>query len=148
MITCDSEGYVLSLSELFKGSANASIVDPRVYVQKLLEDDEIEFVAIFHNHPSGQTEPSPEDQQVTKRLVEISKDLEIDLLDHYIVGKDNIYSFALSYEDSIHSNLNEEYFHSINSKNKHNKKYGKQLSLNSFVKEYDRGKKKLANGKN
>lgn len=53
LITCNSEGDVLSLSELFKGSANASIVDPRVYTQKVLEDDEVAYVAVFHNHPSG-----------------------------------------------------------------------------------------------
>lgn len=53
MIMCDSSGMVLSLSELFKGSVNSSVVDPRVYVQKVLGDTEIAFTAIFHNHPSG-----------------------------------------------------------------------------------------------
>ncbi|KIU10062.1 DNA repair protein RadC [Bacillus subtilis] len=48
-------------------------------------------IIVGHNHPSGLTEPSKEDIEVTKRLVEAGKLMGIELLDHIIVG-DNRYT--------------------------------------------------------
>jgi DNA repair protein RadC len=41
---------------------------------------------VCHNHPSGDAVPSPEDLEVTKQLVEAGKVLEIEVLDHIIIG--------------------------------------------------------------
>jgi DNA repair protein RadC len=46
-----------------------------------------------HNHPSGDTTPSPEDKQFTRELADAGKILGVRLLDHIILG-DNFYSFA------------------------------------------------------
>ena len=48
----------------------------------------------FHNHPSGDPEPSQEDFRITERLVEVWKLVGIPVLDHVIVGGDNYTSFA------------------------------------------------------
>ncbi len=48
---------------------------------------------IVHNHPSGDTQPSEDDLEITKRLVEAGKILGIDVVDHIIVAKDNYFSF-------------------------------------------------------
>ena len=43
-------------------------------------------IIVAHNHPSGDPDPSPEDIEVTKRLIKAGNILEIDVLDHIIVG--------------------------------------------------------------
>ncbi len=50
----------------------------------------------MHNHPSGNTEPSKVDEDVTNRLNETGKLLKIKIMDHVIIGKDNYYSFRES----------------------------------------------------
>lgn len=53
VIACDSDGKVVSLNELFKGSPNASIVDKKVFTKELLSGEDVSKIAVFHNHPSG-----------------------------------------------------------------------------------------------
>ena len=50
-------------------------------------------VILVHNHPSGDPQPSPDDFEITKRLVEAGVVLGIPVLDHVIIGKDSWYSF-------------------------------------------------------
>lgn len=45
-------------------------------------------ILVAHNHPSGLSEPSPEDIHVTKRLVEAGRIMGIELIDHLIIGDD------------------------------------------------------------
>src|SRR5699024_11367125 len=54
--------------------------------------EDVSKVAVFHNHPSGKPEPSLEDMNVTKGLKKVSEKLDIQLLDHFIVGKRNVFS--------------------------------------------------------
>ncbi len=49
---------------------------------------------ILHNHPSGNPEPSIEDIEATKHLYSIAKELDIDVVDHLIIGRNKFYSFA------------------------------------------------------
>ncbi|MDP2918272.1 MAG: JAB domain-containing protein, partial [bacterium] len=50
-------------------------------------------IIIAHNHPSGDTEPSGEDLEITKRLSEAGKIMGIDVLDHVIITKSKTFSF-------------------------------------------------------
>jgi DNA repair protein RadC len=43
-------------------------------------------VIVFHNHPSGDPEPSPEDVSVTRNIIEAGKLLDVDVMDHIIIG--------------------------------------------------------------
>ncbi|HHT20803.1 MAG TPA: hypothetical protein GXZ74_05150 [Tissierellia bacterium] len=77
------------------GTINTSIVHPREVFRNAIRNN---VVAIFvsHNHPSGDTAPSAEDIQVTKRLVEAGKIIGIPVLDHVIVSSydvENHFSF-------------------------------------------------------
>src|SRR5699024_537366 len=72
VIACDEDGRMVSVNELFKGSPNASIVDKKVFAKEILSRDDIAKVAVFHNHPSGNPEPSMEDMKVTKGLKSLS----------------------------------------------------------------------------
>ncbi|WP_029421719.1 JAB domain-containing protein [Alicyclobacillus macrosporangiidus] len=67
------------------GILDASIVHPReVFKPAILSN--ASSVIVGHNHPSGDPEPSPEDEAVTRRLVEAGKILGIDVLDHIVIG--------------------------------------------------------------
>lgn len=73
------------------GSLNASIVHPRE-VMKMAILSNAASIIVFHNHPSGNPTPSPEDIAVTKRLADAGKIIGIDLLDHIIIGENTFLS--------------------------------------------------------
>ena len=51
-------------------------------------------IILIHNHPSGNPTPSVEDELITKKIKEMAECLEIEFIDHLIVGKHCFYSFA------------------------------------------------------
>jgi DNA repair protein RadC len=68
------------------GTINATLVSPReVYKAALLAN--AYRIVLVHNHPSGQVDPSLEDRQLTDVLVKAGKILDIEVLDHVIVGR-------------------------------------------------------------
>lgn len=74
------------------GTLNQSLVHPREVFKKAIVASANNIV-LLHNHPSGDTNPSKEDELVTKRLVEVGEIVGIEVLDHLIVGSGNFYSF-------------------------------------------------------
>ena len=75
-----------------EGSINNVAIYPRKLI-KLALDNHAAALILVHNHPSGNTDPSDVDKEITKSLVKISKDLEIKVLDHIIVSKHSYFSF-------------------------------------------------------
>ena len=74
------------------GSLSATTVHPReVYKPAILASAAALIVA--HNHPSGDPRPSLEDEKLTRNLAEAGQILDIELLDHIIVGSDSFHSF-------------------------------------------------------
>ena len=67
------------------GSLNKAIVHPREVFKTAILSNAANVIA-FHNHPSGDTEPSQQDIQLTNRLYEAGELLGIKLLDHLIIG--------------------------------------------------------------
>ena len=67
--------------------------DVRVILKKMLWLNAVQ-VALVHNHPSGQTNPSNEDKAVTAALKKATDTMNIRLIDHVIIGKNGYYSFA------------------------------------------------------
>jgi DNA repair protein RadC len=86
----DSRGHVIKVSEISIGSLEASIVHPREVFREAMSASAASVVLV-HNHPSGDPEPSNEDIQITKRLVEVGELVGIDVLDHVIIG-DNTFT--------------------------------------------------------
>jgi DNA repair protein RadC len=75
-----------------QGLVNRTIVHPReVFAAPIT--DRAAAICIAHNHPSGNLEPSNEDMDITKRLVEAGDILGIPVLDHIIFSKNGFYSF-------------------------------------------------------
>jgi DNA repair protein RadC len=69
------------------GSAVASIVDPIQIFKAALMTRNCQAYILFHNHPSGDPEPSEEDIRITKRLQEGGQILNMPMLDHIIIAK-------------------------------------------------------------
>lgn len=76
---------VLHKQTIFIGSLNSSIVHPREIFREAVKRSAASIICA-HNHPSGNPTPSPEDIEVTDRLVEAGAIIGIELLDHLIIG--------------------------------------------------------------
>jgi len=74
------------------GSLNANLVHPREVFEPAVRHTAAQII-IAHNHPSGDPEPSEDDLEVTKRLIEAGKILGIEIIDHIIVAKNSFLSF-------------------------------------------------------
>jgi DNA repair protein RadC len=81
-----------SVAEVSIGSLDASIVHPREVFAEAIKN-KAASVIFSHNHPSGDPEPSEDDIEITKRLVEAGKILGIEVVDHIIVTKNDFSSF-------------------------------------------------------
>lgn len=83
----DTKLNAISYETVSIGDLNSSIVHPReVFKAAILAN--ADRIAIIHNHPSGDTDPSREDIAITKRLEEAGELLNIKLIDHVIIGND------------------------------------------------------------
>ncbi len=75
------------------GGINATIADRRLILATALASASV-GILVSHNHPSGNLTPSQPDLDLTKKLKEGAKILDIQLLDHIIITKNGYYSFA------------------------------------------------------
>ena len=91
-LALSTKNHVIAVLPVSNGSLNASIVHPRELFQRVILANAASVI-ICHNHPSGSPDPSPEDIQLTKRLVEAGELLDIPILDHVILGYGRYYSF-------------------------------------------------------
>jgi DNA repair protein RadC len=87
----NTKNHVIAKETLSIGSLNASIVHPREVFRAAIKRSSASIVCA-HNHPSGDPTPSPEDIQITKRLVDVGTLIGIDVLDHLVIGHDCFYS--------------------------------------------------------
>jgi len=89
----NGQHQVLSTEGLFEGSLTTSAVYPREVITRVIELGSA-AILIAHNHPSGLTTPSSSDRAVTKKLQTALASIDVDLLDHIIIGGADHYSFA------------------------------------------------------
>jgi DNA repair protein RadC len=85
-ILLDAKNQVMRTAEIHIGTLTMSVVGAREVFREAIRDG-ASAIIVAHNHPSGDPEPSPEDIQVTRQLVEIGKMLDIPVLDHVIIGE-------------------------------------------------------------
>jgi len=86
IILLDIKNKVIDTIELSKGSINASVVDPREVIKEATLKSASSIILV-HNHPSGDTEPSTDDINITKKIKEACDIVGIKVLDHIIIGK-------------------------------------------------------------
>lgn len=76
-----------------EGGITGTVADPRIILRRALEEDAVNLI-LCHNHPSGSLKPSRADEQLTAKIKEAAKFLDITVLDHIIVSDDGFFSFA------------------------------------------------------
>lgn len=85
VLLLDRRNHVLDIAEIYKGSVNSAQV--RIgEVFKIAIRRNSPAIIIAHNHPSGDPTPSPDDVAVTRALVQAGKLLDIEVLDHIVIG--------------------------------------------------------------
>jgi DNA repair protein RadC len=82
----------LKVSPISSGTIDSSYADPRdVFREAILEG--ASFILLFHNHPSGDPTPSPDDHKLTDRFFRAGKLVGVELLDHIILADNRYYSY-------------------------------------------------------
>ncbi|MCK4222494.1 MAG: DNA repair protein RadC [Dehalococcoidia bacterium] len=91
----NAQNQVLAVEDLFEGTLTASAVYPREVMKKAIEH-KAASVIFAHNHPSGNPEPSENDKQITRDLIVAARTMQVEVLDHIVVGenRDRYFSFA------------------------------------------------------
>ena len=84
---------VLGIYPLSKGGVSGTVVDAKLVFSVALKCNASSIVMV-HNHPSGNLKPSEADLRLTKKLKEAGTYLDVMLLDHIIITKNDYYSFA------------------------------------------------------
>lgn len=85
IVLLDTRYHLLRIEEVSLGSLNESIAHPREIFRPALIYSAFAIIVV-HNHPSGDPSPSDADHRLTRRLAEAAKLLQINLLDHIIIG--------------------------------------------------------------
>lgn len=89
----DNQHRVIAYKELFRGTIDGASVYPREVVKEALSVNAAAMI-IAHNHPSGVAEPSQADEHITQRLKDALEMMGIRLLDHLVIGSEDIVSLA------------------------------------------------------
>lgn len=84
---------LIKSSPMFRGTIDAAAVYPREVIKEALQVNAASVI-LYHNHPSGNPEPSSADQALTRQLKETLGIVGIRVLDHIVIGGDKTVSFA------------------------------------------------------
>lgn len=95
VVFLDSQHKVLAFEDVFRGTLDGAAIYPREIV-KLCINHNAGAVILHHPHPSGVCEPSAADRRITERLQSALALIDVRVLDHFITGNGESYSFAES----------------------------------------------------
>lgn len=79
--------------QISRGGIAGTVVDSKLIYSLVLEHKASGMI-LFHNHPSGNLQPSDADKNLTTKICQIAKVLEVQILDHIIAGEEKYFSFA------------------------------------------------------
>lgn len=89
----DTRHHIIACEDLFFGTIDGAEVHPREVVRRAMQLNTAAIIC-FHNHPSGNTEPSAADRSVTNRLKQALALVDIRLLDHIVISAQGFCSMA------------------------------------------------------
>lgn len=90
-VLLDTKNYVQRVANVYAGSLNAAVVRVGEVFREAIRANSASIIVV-HNHPSGDPTPSPEDIRVTEMIVEAGHLLDIEVLDHLIIGRNRYVS--------------------------------------------------------
>ena len=93
VIYLNSQNQIIDTVDLSKGTVNSSSVSAREVIEGALKQNAASLIFV-HNHPSGNTEPSASDRDLTRELVYAGRIMQLKVLDHIIIGDNRYFSFA------------------------------------------------------
>ena len=89
----DRSNKVIKVFQVSKGGISSTVVDIRLILREAL-NCYASGIVMGHNHPSENCRPSPQDTQITKKIQEAARWMDITLLDHIILCGSRYFSFA------------------------------------------------------
>ena len=92
ILLLNSKNKVTSIIEVIEGTVNQAVPIIREIFQKALQEFAVSIICV-HNHPSGDPKPSQEDKNFTRDLVAAGEVLQVNVLDHIIIGDNTYFSF-------------------------------------------------------
>lgn len=95
-LNLDANNCVLNAHIVSVGGLDSSIVDVKSVMKSALLSNACGII-MYHNHPSGNSTPSQEDFQITEKIKRACEIMDIQFLDHIIIGKENYYSIRGEY---------------------------------------------------
>ncbi|MBU4590619.1 MAG: DNA repair protein RadC [Candidatus Omnitrophica bacterium] len=93
VLLLDSKNNIIDIVEIEEGTVDQAAPHVREIVLKAIQNFAVSIIAV-HNHPSGDPEPSEEDTAFTENLKRAGEALQLNVLDHIIIGDNNFYSFT------------------------------------------------------
>lgn len=103
----DAKNKISGLSKVCEGTITQSLLYPREIITEAIRRAALSIV-IIHNHPSGDTSPSENDRKITRKLLFATKEMDIIMLDHIIVGTEGKGYFSF-YEEGLMERYNSSY---------------------------------------
>jgi len=86
VVLLNTKNHVLGIRDVYKGSLNTSLIRVGEVFRDAVKEN-CAAIVVAHNHPSGDPTPSPEDIRVTRELVAAGRLLDIEVLDHLVIGR-------------------------------------------------------------
>jgi DNA repair protein RadC len=82
----DTRNRIIHIEKLYQGSVNSSMVRVGELFKCVIQRNAVSMI-VLHNHPSGDPTPSPDDIALTRAIVQAGKLLDIEVLDHLVIGQ-------------------------------------------------------------
>jgi len=91
VLLLNTRNELMRIAEVYRGSLNSSLIRVGELFREAIRENAAAIIVV-HNHPSGDPTPSPEDVAVTRAIVEAGKTMDIEVLDHLVIGKNRFVS--------------------------------------------------------
>lgn len=86
VINLDTRNHVINVEQVYVGSVNSSSVRVGELFKSAIQRNATAMIVV-HNHPSGDPTPSPEDVALTRAVIQAGKLLDVEVLDHLVIGR-------------------------------------------------------------